>query len=212
VIGDTYRDDPRKDRRRRRLLFLLLLLLPVSFALGGLSGAWLTRSPNVPAPATSLAGSQAPTRTPGATGTETVQGVEVVASPTPFSGGGDATAQAGGSGFSITGGASHLAPGRVVPIRLTLTNPNGAPIQVTSLVMTISADSTPGGCSSAANIRLTQSNASAANPITVPGGGSVTLETGPRAPQIELLNLPDVNQDVCKGKTFTLTYSGSAHS
>ena len=139
----------------------------------------------------------------------------MVAAPTPVPEGsaeGLATARADGANFRITGGAGHLAPGVRFPLQLTLTNPNGAPILVTSLTVTISADSTPPGCTSAANIQITQSNASSSNPITVPANGSVTLTSTPRAPQIELLNLPDVNQDVCKGKTFTLSYSGSAHS
>jgi len=40
----------------------------------------------------------------------------------------------------------------------------------------------------------------------------MTLRSAPSAPQITLLNLPGVNQDVCKNKSFALTYSGSAHS
>ena len=52
----------------------------------------------------------------------------------------------------------------------------------------------------------------AADPITVPARGSVTLTSAPRAPKITLLNLPGVNQDVCKNKSFALTYSGSASS
>ena len=106
----------------------------------------------------------------------------------------------------------NLMPGVATAIRLTLTNPNGVPIYVTALTVNIAADSTPPGCSSAGNVQLTQSNASSADPITVPARGSVTLTSAPRAPQITLLNLPGVNQDVCKNKSFALTYSGSARS
>jgi hypothetical protein len=98
------------------------------------------------------------------------------------------------------------------PIQLTLTNPNGVPILVTSLTVAIAADSAPPGCITASNVRLTQSNVSAAKPIAVPAKGSMTLRSAPSAPQITLLNLPGVNQDVCKNKSFALTYSGSAHS
>jgi hypothetical protein len=59
---------------------------------------------------------------------------------------------------------------------------------------------------------VTQSNASSADPIAIPANGSVTLASPPRAPQITLLNLPDVNQDACKNKIFHLTYSGSSRS
>jgi len=213
LIGERYGGSPQREKRRRRG-FLLLLMLPLvltAFALGGVTGAWLHGDSHPVA----TGSAPVPTVEPSAraTGTESVRGVEIVASPTPAgTGDGSATAQAGGANFTITGGAGHLAPGVRVPLLLKLTNPNGVAIQVTALSVAISADSTPPGCTSAANIRLTQSNASSANPITVPAGGSVTLTSTPRAPQIELINLPDVNQDVCKGKTFTLTYSGSAHS
>jgi len=80
------------------------------------------------------------------------------------------------------------------------------------LTVSVAADSTPPGCGSASNVQLTQSNASSGDPITVPAGGTVTLSSAPRAPQITLLNLPGVNQDVCKNKSFALTYSGSARS
>jgi hypothetical protein len=105
-----------------------------------------------------------------------------------------------------------LTPGVATAIRLTLTNPNGVPIYVTSLTVTIAADSTPPGCISASNVQLSQSNASSADPIAIPAEGSVTLTSAPRAPQIMLVNLPGVNQDVCKNKSFALTYSGSARS
>ena len=49
------------------------------------------------------------------------------------------------------------------------------------------------------------------SPVLVPGHGTVVLRHHPEAPQISFLNRP-WNQDVCKGKSFELTYSGSAHS
>ena len=201
---------PRKDRRRRGLLFLLLL--PLFFAFGGLTVDYLHGNPGA-TPPPSLAPTQptvaAGSATPQASASEAVAGVDVAASPTPPS---TNNASTTGPDFSITGGAAHLAPGALVPIRLTLTNPNDNPIYVTALTVAIAPDSSPPGCKSAANIRITQSNASTANPIAVSARASVTLTTAPRAPQITLLNLPDVNQDVCKGKSFVLTYGGSAHS
>jgi len=116
------------------------------------------------------------------------------------------------AGFTITGGINGLALGQTKPIGLTLSNPHNVSIFVTQLNVTVSADSTPSGCASASNLRITQSNASSENPIAVPAKGSVTLTSAPRAPQITFLNLPDVNQDVCKNKSFDLTFSGSAHS
>jgi cytoskeletal protein RodZ len=216
VIGESRGREPRKDRRRRWLLLLLLLLIP--FALGGLTVEWLHGGSNASvqgtpsvSPDTSLA--------PSASGTQAVGGVEATPIPTPTPttgpsavGSREDVAQVGGAGFNIAGGVGNLMPGLTTAIRLTLTNPNGVPIFVTALTVTIAADSTPAGCSSANNVQLTQSNASSADPITVPARGSVTLTSAPRAPKITLLNLPGVNQDVCKNKSFVLTYSGSASS
>jgi hypothetical protein len=126
-------------------------------------------------------------------------------------GSGGGTGGSAGADFTITGSVTGLQPGLAKPIKLTLTNPNGDQIFVTRLTVAISADSTPPGCSSASNIQITQSDASSDSPITVPGNGSVTLASAPHAPQIELLDQP-WNQDACKNASFTLTFSGSAHS
>ena len=209
MIGEQRGREPKKDRRRRWLLLLLLLLIP--FALGGLTVEWLHGGSNASVQGTP---SVSPDKSlaPSASGTQVVSGVEATPIPGPTAAGsGEDVAQVGGAGFNITGGVGNLMPGVATAIRLTLTNPNGVPIFVTALTVTIAADSTPAGCSSANNVQLTQSNASSADPITVPAKSSVTLTSAPRAPQITFVNLP-VNQDVCKNKSFTLTYSGSAHS
>ncbi|MCW3016577.1 MAG: OmpA protein, partial [Solirubrobacterales bacterium] len=112
--------------------------------------------------------------------------------------------------FTISGSVTNLQLGvpKVVPV--TLTNPNNLPIYVTSLTFAVSTNAGSGGCA-ASNFSVTQSDASAGTPITVPANGSVTLTTAPRAPRLTLLNLP-VNQDVCKNKSFALSHTGSAHS
>ena len=145
---------------------------------------------------------------------ETAFDWQIVSNPAPskVSGDGNNVAQVGGVGFKITGGVADLTPERATAVRLKLTNPNGVPIYVTRLSTTVSADSTPPGCSSETNLHIEQSNASSADPITVPARGTVTLTGAPRAPQITLLDLPGVNQDACKNASFALTYSGSAHS
>jgi hypothetical protein len=210
VIGERYREAPQKDGRRR-LPLLLLLLLPLSFALGGLSVEWLHGAPKASSPGKSSVPSAAAVQsgqTPFGSPTPS-------SSPTPESSGVSSVggvAQVGEAGFTITGSVGNLMLGVATPLRLTLINPNGVPIYVTALTVSIAADSTPPGCRSASNVQLAQSNASSASPIVVPAGGSVTLTSPPRAPQITLVNLPGVNQDVCKGKSFALTYSGSAHS
>jgi hypothetical protein len=217
VIGEPRGRESEREKRRRRLLLLLLLLLLIPAALGGGIAANLLRGPAVCSLGTPLATAGSPAPSPSAV--ETVGGVVATPVPTPTptptpipspAGSGGGGAQVGDATFRITGDVGDLVPGLALPIRLTLTNPNAVPIYVTSLTVSISADSTPPGCTSASNIHITQSNVSAADPIVVPARGSVTLTSAPRAPQIMLLNLPGVNQNVCKNKNFGLSYSGSA--
>jgi hypothetical protein len=121
-------------------------------------------------------------------------------------------AQVRGESFSIRAGAvGPLYPGAVpFPIPLTLSNPNGVSIYVTSL--TVAVTSSPAGCSSSTNISLTQSSASSTSPILIQTNSSVRLPAqGVTAPTIQLLDLP-VNQDACENTAFPLTLTGSAHS
>ncbi|MGC9974333.1 MAG: hypothetical protein ABSC36_02930 [Gaiellaceae bacterium] len=127
------------------------------------------------------------------------------------SGSGNGSASTAGADFTITGGVSGLEPGLTLPIALTLANPNSVQIYVTKLTVSVSSNSTRSGCDSS-NLQLTQSDASSTNSIAVPAKGKVTLTSAPRAPQITFIDLPTVNQDACKNASFTLAYSGSAHS
>ena len=115
-----------------------------------------------------------------------------------------------GQPFTIGGGATGtLVPGRSLPLALRLTNPNGDAILVTSLTVTVQPGSTRAGCDGPANLLVTQSNVSAANPLEVPANGSVTLPAGAvSAPQVLMRNL-STNQDACKGATFSFGYVGS---
>jgi hypothetical protein len=118
-----------------------------------------------------------------------------------------------GHRFSIStaGSGGELYPGgppEAIP--LTLSNPNDEPLYVTSLAVAVSKS--PAGCEAAANLRLTQSSASAEAPVILPANGSVTLPVqGVSAPTLQLLELPS-NQDACKGVIFKLSYTGNAHS
>jgi hypothetical protein len=142
---------------------------------------------------------------------------KIVRSGAPATGGAGGSGSGSGSGstanadFTISGAVGGLEPGLTLPVRLTLTNPHAFKIYVTRLTLSMSADSTPSGCSRDTNFTVTQSNASSTDPIAVPAKGTVTLTSAPRSPQITFLNLP-TNQDVCKGKSFVLTFSGIAHS
>ncbi len=118
----------------------------------------------------------------------------------------------GGMPFGISGSVSGLVPGATKVIALRLANPNSVPIHVTRVTVSVSADSSPPGCSSAANLVLYQATGiTSAAPVAVPARGSVTVTTFPRAPKIGFRNLHS-NQDACKKTTFRLIYTGSAHS
>jgi hypothetical protein len=118
-----------------------------------------------------------------------------------------------GKPFTVTGNASGpLAPGLTRSLAITLTNPNSVAITVTALSASVTAGSSNAGCDGPANLQLTQSSISEANPLTIAANGHVALPSGAvSAPQVLMKDLP-VNQDACKGASFTFTYSGSAHS
>lgn len=118
-----------------------------------------------------------------------------------------------GQPFTMTGGyAGLLYPGKTADLSVTVTNPNGEAILVESLTVTIQPGSSKPGCDGPANLQIAQSDVSAANPLTVPANGSVTLPSGGvSAPQVTMRNLA-TNQDACKGATFSFAYAGSAHS
>jgi hypothetical protein len=118
--------------------------------------------------------------------------------------------------FAISGDATAiLAPGAWVPIAIRVDNPNNYPIHVVSLTVSATADSTPSGCptnvgASNANLEFQQANVSMSNTLLIPANGFATLPSGPvSAPRVRFTNRP-VNQDACKGKSFTLTYQGLA--
>ena len=97
-------------------------------------------------------------------------------------------------------------PPQSVPILIT--NPNSAPIEVTSLTIAIAGD--PPDCS-AENFALTPSSVSATAPLAVPANSSVSLPTATTsAPTVRMLNL-SVNQDACRGAGVPLVFSGEAH-
>lgn len=118
-----------------------------------------------------------------------------------------------GKSFSIgaAGIAGPLYPGAVPQtIGITLNNPSGVSMFVTSLSVTVSSG--PAGCDSARNIGLLQADVSSVAPVEIRAHGSVTLPAqGRSAPTIQLLNLP-VNQDACQSANFQLSFTGSAHS
>ena len=121
--------------------------------------------------------------------------------------------------FTIGGNATaYLYPGLWVPIAITIANDNSYAIHLTSLTVTATGNSSPAGCPPNigqgvnANLEFQQSNVSAANPLLIPGETTVTIPaTGAVSrPQVRLFNASARNQDVCKSKSFTLSYQGVA--
>ncbi len=220
-----------KSVRAHRLLALLGVLVALvtagAFLAGGIAsggrggdaakagGAWAVSTP--------AAAAQAPH---GVDGTSTTGGGPAGATGTAGANGASRGSAAGGSSgaaqqvggqsqsgapFTISGGlAGTLMPGSSGPLALTLANPGHAPLVVIALGVTAQPGSTKRGCDGPANLQITQSNVSAANPLKLAGLGHVTLPSGSvSAPRVLMRDLAS-NQDACKGATFTFQYSGSA--
>lgn len=110
--------------------------------------------------------------------------------------------------FSVTGDVGGLVPGVWRPITVHITNPNASAIYVTSL--TVQVSNSPSSCAAADNIELQQSPVSSSSPVVVAANAGSDVPAA-SAPRIRLKDLP-TNQDACKGASFTLAYSGSAHN
>jgi hypothetical protein len=126
--------------------------------------------------------------------------------------GGAASLSADPVPFRISGDVSGLVPGVPADVPLTLENPNAQPIYVTSIVADIDSGRDPPGCASASHVSLEQPTGITSDaPATVPGHGAVVLRTYPSAPRITL-RATAADDDACKGTSFVLAYTGSAHS
>ena len=113
--------------------------------------------------------------------------------------------------FPIRSSSASLAPGLKRPLNLSLTNPENWDIKVTNLVVSIEEATSKAGCSGTQNFKVTQVPATR-YPITLPAGQTRTLTqlgvADADKPQVEMLNRP-WNQDVCKGASIILDYSGN---
>lgn len=113
--------------------------------------------------------------------------------------------------FTMSGSLPGLlVPGSGGTLPLTVTNPYDFPLRVWSLRVTVLAGTSQPGCDGAANLQVTQSNASSgALSITIPALASVTLPAqGATTPVVTMRDLP-TNQDACKNATFALSFSGT---
>ncbi len=107
--------------------------------------------------------------------------------------------------FTITGAVSGLKPSSsFTEIPVTITNPNAEMLYVTSLDVGVAGVT---GCD-ASNFATQGWAASTSSPkFPVAASSSATAPTGKR-PAIRLKDLAG-NQDACKSKTLTLTFTGS---
>ncbi len=114
--------------------------------------------------------------------------------------------------FSLSGDVvGSLGPGIVPrPVDLAVSNPNNQPIRITNLGVTVTGTSRSGCTASDFTVR----QYAGSYPLTVPARAeNVTLSTlgVPQSslPTVAMLNRAG-NQDVCKGVTVSLAYTGSA--
>ena len=114
--------------------------------------------------------------------------------------------------FRISGDVSGLVPGVPADVPVMLENPNGQLIRVTSVRAEIAPNSDPPGCASASHVSLEQPTGVTSDaPVPVPAHGAVVLRAYPSAPRITLLATA-ADDVACKGASFVLAYTGSAHS
>ena len=175
----------RTTRSRRRIAVGALALLVLLLLAAGVLGASVT------APGTNQAH---PVRATDPYGAESRQ-----------------AARADAVRFDVAGDVTGLVPGswREIPVRVT--NPSGVPIRVTGVTLVVGPDSTPPGCLTATNLEVRQPVFAAGHALALPPRATVTLPAeGVSTAAIRLRDLRGVNQDVCKGKSFTLLWSGTA--
>jgi hypothetical protein len=119
-----------------------------------------------------------------------------------------------GSPFTISGNLDGLlAPGKTLPLALSLANPNKKSLSVTNLSVTVQSVTRASGVTLPCLIGdYAVVQYSGPYPLVVPGSSTKTLSqlgvTPSQSPQIRFLNTTS-NQDGCKGATLSLSYSGS---
>ena len=120
-------------------------------------------------------------------------------------------AKGSGQDFSVTGDATGLLyPGApFTPIALAITNPNPVPIYVTQLTVTVT--NSPGGCAAASVVVQQSPVAAGSNELLVPANAVNWPVPATHRPRIRLAET-GANQDHCRNRTFSLGYSGQAHS
>jgi hypothetical protein len=118
--------------------------------------------------------------------------------------------------FSIAGNATApLQPGVPEGINLQISNPNTAPIVISSLTASVRSvgapDATPSLPCTLSDFSMQQY--SGPLPLTVPASSTMSLAqlgaSSAQWPQVSIINRP-TDQDGCQGATVTLAYSAGA--
>ncbi len=116
-----------------------------------------------------------------------------------------------GQNLVINGSVTGLQIGIEKSVPVTINNPNSVPIYVSNINVTLTVSASSGSCT-ASNFQTTNwTAATAAQELLVPANATNFAVPAADQPKLKLVNLP-TNQDVCKSKSFTLTFNGSGHS
>jgi hypothetical protein len=103
---------------------------------------------------------------------------------------------------SVPSGPVNLGePGSLV---VTVVNPGERPVELISIVSTV-LPPTAQGCL-ASWLHVDDYSSASDRAVTVPGHGSASVRLA-----FTLVDLPDQNQDACKGATFALTLTGAGN-
>jgi hypothetical protein len=116
-----------------------------------------------------------------------------------------------GAPFTVHGTVTGLLIGVSKSVPVTIDNPNDVAIHVSQLTVTVSTNAGSGSCTAS---NFTTTNWVAANTaaeLLVPANATGFAVPAADQPQLKLSDLAS-NQDVCKSKTFILTFGGSSHS
>jgi len=190
TAASKHADDKRT--ARKRLVLLVLFVLLIGGLVSWLSYLWLWSIDG-----TTVAGT-------------TVAGTTVVGHGT----GGGVLADSAGS-FTIKGDAAGLiSPGVMAPLDLLLTNPQGVPMSVTDLSVTVRRVSAPNADDAHPCVvgDFTVEQASRNLEITLPARATSALSrlgvARASLPAVGMLKR-SVNQDGCKGASLTLGYAAS---
>jgi hypothetical protein len=100
--------------------------------------------------------------------------------------------------FSIDGSARNLYPGKQMPLRLTITNPNRRPIEVTSIGVRVGSDVAKPGCPPSDFVRATSLRSAFRVPARSKKRVALKIVLLPSAP------------DACQGAIFPLRFVGRA--